>query len=234
MSDIKILDEDQTPSVFISVGAMAKVQQYVQQSAKEVGWMGQVEYRDNGKGGKIITLVNPYAVAQEVTPSTTDLDATGKGSIAEWGMSLDKPELIKWWGHSHVNMGVSPSGTDMKTFVEHIENDPDEPFVMTIHNKKGAIYCNTYIGRGLYIEDMTLLINYGNDEITEQVAAELKANVREKTYAQSTKTNGHHTNYGVSPYQSQHTWGRGSGKPSSTPPSKRRNAQSNLMGLRCS
>ena len=227
---IEVLDENQIPELFIAVDAMAMVQQYVAQCSKEIGWMGQIELTEREGESPMITLINPYAVPQEVSHTTTDLDADG---IGEWALTLKSPETIKWWGHSHVNMACNPSSTDMITFNEHIENDPESPFIMTIHNKSGEMFTNFYLGHGLFAKNPPVRINYGND--IHQAAAEkhLKDNIREaKTYVRSTPANRHNPSAGIGFNAVQHNGG-GSNRIAPIPPASQvRNAQRNLMGLR--
>ena len=233
MTDIEVLDENQVPLVVMSVTAMAKVQQYVHQCSLEIGWMGLVTQEMSAGGYPLLILHDPYAPAQEVSGATTDLDPTGKGSFADWAIGLgEKAELIKWWGHSHVNMGVSPSGTDMTTFYEHIENDKGNPFVMSIHNKKGANYVNLYLGHGLYVKDAPMVINYGSQEIIDEVAAELSQNVREKTYVKSVASNFGYTGQQAGFGQGKHTGGGSDRVSTDKSNRKKRNAKSNAVGLR--
>jgi len=233
MTNIEVLDENQVPLVVMSVGAMAKVQQYVHQCSLEIGWMGLVTRQMSPSGFPMLMLHDPYAPAQEVSGATTDLDPTGKGSFADWAISLgEKAELIKWWGHSHVNMGVSPSGTDMTTFYEHIENDKENPFVMSIHNKKGASYVNLYLGHGLYVKDAPMVINYGSQAIIDEVAAELSQNVREKTYVKPVATNFGYTGNPIGYGQSQHTGGGSDRLTADKSDRKKWNAKGNALGLR--
>lgn len=230
---IEVLYPSYLPTVMISVAAMAKVQQYVAQSEKEVGWMGQMDISEGANGSPLYTLENPYAPAQEVSHATTDLDADGPGSFADWFVKLGCPENVKWWGHSHVHMGVNPSGTDLKTFIEHTEHDPDNPFVMTIHNKRGEIYTNIYLGHGVYIEDGSIRINYGSPEIEKLVAEELLANVREKTYGVGFNApNGSNTNKQTGKGKGKRAGSGSNRKSRNKPASKERNAKRNAVGLR--
>lgn len=241
MTHVKVLNENMIPQAFISAEAMARIREYVSQSPKEIGGMGQVQPTLHSNGMISLMLYNPYVPRQEVSGATTDLDPDGPGSFAEWAMKLEHPELVKWWWHSHVNMGTTPSGTDIKTFYEHIENDPDGRFVMTVHNKDHDDYCNIYLGAGMYAEEVPLTVHYPAMEgMKEDVAAELKANVREKIYAAGYQHSGagfnapnvHHSREIVSAGTGKRA-GRGSGgQQLSDTALEERNVERNSMGLR--
>lgn len=53
-------------------------------------------------------------------------------------------ENMNVWSHSHVNMGVGPSKTDIDTFREKIEDNPNKIHIMLIFNKKGEVYNKVY------------------------------------------------------------------------------------------
>lgn len=230
MTTISILNGNQLPSAFITIEALARVHEIVRQSDKEVGWMGQMIQEVDDKGMISLTLFNPYVPRQEVSGATTDIDAEG---VAEYALSVKKPELIKWWGHSHVNMGVSPSGTDITTFNEHIEHDPDTPFVMTIHNKDNATYCNIYLGRGLYINDAGLHIDWNDSKMVKSVAKELKANVRDKVYVtpKFNQANGYNSGNTPSKRKSKRSGSRSNRKQLSHTTQQQRNVARNSVGF---
>jgi hypothetical protein len=185
---------------------------------------------EDKKGLISLTLFNPYCPRQEVSGATTDIDAEG---IADYALAVKQPELIKWWGHSHVNMDVSPSGTDMTTFHEHVENDYENPFIMTIHNKSHKTYCNIYLGHGMYAEDVSLHIDWDNPKMVKQVKKELKANVREKKYVapKPSPANGYYTGNKIGNNNSQRGGSGGNRLQLSSTALAVRNAARNLVGF---
>lgn len=230
MTTISILNSSTIPEAYITLEALGRVNEIVRQSDKEVGWMGQMIRQEHKSGLITLTLFNPYVPRQIVSAATTDIDADG---VAEYALAVKQPELIKWWGHSHVNMGITPSGTDMTTFHEHIENDPDNPFVMTIHNKERLTYCNIYIGGGLFVEDAALHVDWDDPEMVKSVEKELKANVTEKVYVtpKPNKANGYHTGGKTSKGKGKRSGSRSNRKQSSEPTKQERNAASNFVGF---
>ena len=230
MTTVTVLNERAIPDLFITLPALGKVHEIVRQSPKEVGWMGQMVREVDDKGLISLTLFNPYCPRQEVSGATTDIDAEG---VAEYALAVKQPELIKWWGHSHVKMGVSPSGTDMTTFHEHIEHDPDVPFVMSIHNQMHETYCNIYIGGGVYAENVPLHIDWDNGDTVKEVAEELKLNVREKVYAipKSPQTNGYNSGKPSGKGKGKRNRSGGNRKQSSVPTQQERNVIDNAVGF---
>ncbi len=230
MTTVTVLNQLAIPEAFITIDAMAKVTEIVRQSTKEVGWMGQMVREEHDNGMISLTLFNPYCPRQEVSGATTDLDAD---AVGEYALSVKQPELIKWWGHSHVNMCVDPSTTDMTTFYEHIEDDPDNPFVMTIHNKQHDSYCNIYLGGGVFAEAVSLHIDWQNPKVVKEVKAELKLNVREKKYvgAKLTKANGYRTSKKAGKGKGKRSGSGGNREQPSVATLQERNAICNLMGF---
>ena len=80
---------------------------------KEIGYMGRVIF---DKKSCTYTVTNVYLPTQEVTGSTTDLDAdsVAKCEIA----SINEKGYYNAWLHSHVHMGAFWSGTDTSTIKE--------------------------------------------------------------------------------------------------------------------
>lgn len=122
------------PKVWISIDALIKMEQYVKQSDKEIGWLGLVEKTDEEY---VITDVD--LMKQENSEVTTDINEKGLQEYAERlikeGRSADL-EKVRCWGHSHVEMNVYPSGQDNETFREYYENC--NFFIRIIANKNGS------------------------------------------------------------------------------------------------
>lgn len=62
-----------------------------------------------------IRVVDAILLTQENAGSSTDIDPAAVGSAMYRHHRDNKPGELKWWWHSHVNMGVFWSGTDMET-----------------------------------------------------------------------------------------------------------------------
>ena len=190
MSTMKNLKSKQPPLVVISDECRLKVEAIVRLCPKEIAWLGYVEQGEYQSGQRWILLKDCYVPKQEVSGATCDIDPEG---VADYvNKLLDEgldPSNMLWWGHSHVNMGVRPSGTDMDTFNEFIENlEEGTPFVMSIHNKKGEGFCNLSLGDGYYLEDVIIDVRRDTTEIDTAVEKEINDNVRNKTYGHVNNT----------------------------------------------
>ena len=193
------------PFITISKQAITKMFIYVDECTKEVGWMGTA-YRD----GQHIGIDDVYLFDQEVHATTTEITPEG---LSDFAMELLNQENgmdiwnnLKMWGHSHVNMGITPSGQDdsqMETFKE----GGHDWFIRLIANKRGELKIDLYdyASGVIYLdlpwqiaedeEELALLdqiallqeqLDLLRDEYTsthkEAVKAEMKVKVREKTY----------------------------------------------------
>jgi hypothetical protein len=130
------------PYVLIQPQALHKMFQYVDGCADEIGWLGTA-YRD----GKEITINDVYLFEQEVHATTTEITPEGLSNFAMELMNqpdgVDIWNNMKVWGHSHVNMGITPSGQDdlqMQTFQE----GGHDWFIRLIANKKGELKVDLY------------------------------------------------------------------------------------------
>jgi hypothetical protein len=100
---------------------------------QEVGWLGLVDTLPSGD--YLITEI--FVPEQTVHATETEIKPDAMTALA---MELidagkDTNKLI-YWGHSHVNMGVSPSGQDERQVDEYLANGC-KTFIRGIYNKKG-------------------------------------------------------------------------------------------------
>lgn len=121
--------------VLFTPDAWHKMQALVSDFDKEVAWHG-VAYRgeDGNKDEYYITDILVYP--QEVTGATVNTD---QEKYEMWLMSHDDDVFnnIRMQGHSHVNMGVTPSGVDTSLYDRILEQLDDEMFyIFMIWNKK--------------------------------------------------------------------------------------------------
>lgn len=123
------------PMVLVDPRALDKIQVFVGYSQKEIGWLGSVK-----KEGNTYILTDVFMVSQEVESTTCEITQDGLTEFATEILSLDGGvdiwNSIKLWGHSHVHMGVEPSGQDW-TQLNSLSESHDDWFLMLIANKKG-------------------------------------------------------------------------------------------------
>lgn len=119
--------------------AWIKMRMLVDSFDKEVGWRG-VAYKQ--EDGYIVTDIFVYP--QTVTGSTVDSDDE---KFPQWLMDFDDETFshLRFHGHSHVNMGTTPSGTDETHRKEILESmGEDSFFIFLITNKNGACTAKIY------------------------------------------------------------------------------------------
>lgn len=122
--------------ITITKKAMEKSKALVAAFDVEVGWFGFVT-----KDGAGLTIRDIYAPKHQIVSSATvSIEEEGDSALidfedkcrAEYG----KGAALSWF-HSHVNMGVSPSGTD-ETQLKKFKGD-HEYYIRVIMNKRGEI-----------------------------------------------------------------------------------------------
>ena len=134
-------------AIHMTLLAYVKMSKLVATSDKEIAWHGHVT-----KEGNIMTINDIYVYPQVVTSATVDAHEEQYGG---WMISTFKEELnhIRMQGHSHVNMGVTPSSTDT-TYYKDLLSQIDDFYIFLIINKKGEVHTRVYdkINNVLYTE----------------------------------------------------------------------------------
>lgn len=218
-TQIKVVEE-LTPTVYIKERALIKMNIYVDECADEVGWFGTA-YR--GEDGNIL-IDDVFLFDQEVNATTTEITPEGLSEFAQEVMSNkeDGVEIwdnLKMWGHSHVNMPLTPSAQDDKQMVEFKEGGHDW-FIRLIANKQGLLKVDlydyeagvAYLDLPWYqeVSDEQQVIYRQIQELTEKleaiskatheeehplIKAEMAKKVRKKVYARTSYTSGKLTAY---------------------------------------
>lgn len=165
------------PKVIISAEALTKMQLYIEGCTKEVGWLGTAI-----KQGNNYFIMDTYLFEQEVHSTTTEITPEGLSNFGEEILKRnDGMEIwnnLKVWGHSHVNMGVTPSGQDdsqMNTF----KDGGHDWFIRIIGNKSGDLKIDIYnYEMGVIYNDIKFFIGLTDEEIKirdkiEKLEAEL-------------------------------------------------------------
>jgi hypothetical protein len=209
------------PYIVISKKALVQMFIYVDKCSEEIGWMGTA-YRDE----KQITIDDVYLFDQEVHSTTTEITPEGLSDFATELLNqpdgMDIWNNLKMWGHSHVRMGVTPSGQDDKQ-METFQDGGHDWFIRLIANKNGELKVDLYdYENGIIYLDLPWYAEESAEEeaiirqiralneqldhineayanhYTENIEAEMKVKVRRKTY--NTGSNWHNNRTG---YQQQ-------------------------------
>ena len=120
------------PNIFITSGAYVKMRKLVDDTSTEIGWYGTVTKCPGLNEVYVIEDILVYP--QRVTGATCVQD---DDKIFEFEMSLttDQVNTKRFHGHSHVNMGVTPSGVD-EQFYQDILSQVNDYFIIAITNKR--------------------------------------------------------------------------------------------------
>lgn len=183
------------PSVYYTPKAWTKIKRAIEACSKEVGWLGLVEVIEDGN----YLITDIFIPKQTVTGTETDIDAE---DMADLAMSLEEPEKLLYWGHSHVNMGVGPSGQDEQQTAEYLEHA--DFFIRGIYNKKGDSKVDVFdMKENLVYQKVRNVVKLDalSPEESEAFEKELSDNVKERTYvnrsiAASTPSYGYYDSYG--------------------------------------
>jgi hypothetical protein len=171
------------PRVLVSRAAYNRMWHIVDIADKEVGWLGTVQ-----KIKQDFLIEEVFLFKQEVASTTCEISAEGLAEVAMELMSsrpdgMDVCNRLCFWGHSHVNMGTSPSGQDesqMQTFRESGHSF----FIRGIFNKNGRMEFTIFLYEsGVKIVDTEWTIYEPvDDSLRAEIEAEFKAKVSEKIY----------------------------------------------------
>lgn len=148
---------DEKASVVFSPNAWDKMWALVDGFTSEVGWFGVVSRSEEDEFTYKVDDILVYP--QTVTNTTVTFDEL---EVSKWLYEHREDERydeIHMHGHSHVNMGVSPSGTDKQHYKETLAQIPADGFYLfMIWNKSRKSYCEIY--------DMKYNLLFENDDVT--------------------------------------------------------------------
>ena len=164
-------------SVEIDPMVYQKVMHWVNKSDFEVSGLGKIVVDPERN---VIKVIDAILLKQENTHSTTDLDAQ---AICKAMFQLkDTPGDLRWWWHSHVNMGVFWSGTDEATMKEL---GMGGWFSATVFNQKYE-YLSAYIqAEPIRLIDADVTTRVTTDlpkDVTEEWDKQYDDNVTEKSF----------------------------------------------------
>ena len=184
-----------SPKIVIDHKLNRKMELIIDLIDTEVGWYGLVEWQKPD----IFKVKDLYLLKQEVTGTFTEIDAMDLCNLED---RLEKAGLLKedtfdttglyLWGHSHVNMCPSPSGTDTDTMKKICERSKPPFFIRLIQNKKGDRTVTLYIeDKNSLVQEYALIYNVpwvetedlGEDDVREELRKEINDKVQSKYVA---------------------------------------------------
>lgn len=129
--------------VLITYDALAKQQALVDQCDQEIGWFGLVDMIKLDNGTEVPMVYDILVPPQVVSGGSVEqgIEEGAEFSLADFlRENADVASKMKYYGHSHVNFGVTPSGTDLNQIQDW--EDYGIPYMISyIENKKGESYC---------------------------------------------------------------------------------------------
>jgi len=123
-----------------------------------------------------------FVYPQEVTGSTVNTDQV---AYTEWlyGLDDDTFNTIRMQGHSHVNMGVSPSGVDDKHRQQILDQlEPDMFYIFMIWNKSLSTHTLIYdMASNILYEDKDVEVRLIEDDGMGEFLDDARVKVQKRT-----------------------------------------------------
>lgn len=174
------------PQILISHKDLKAIEHIVDIAPQEAQWFNRVEkiVQGNYIYYRVYEMYIPeqYCSAAQVESDPLMMVSFFKELQKEHGTEKTNEIMsnLTSWSHSHHNMGVSPSGQDVKQFNEQCKNGIDSgvknPQIMMIFNKKNSFYSKIFDPElGLVFEHVPFVIqDYDFDWITKQAKEKFK------------------------------------------------------------
>ena len=147
-------------TVIISEEAWTNIKLLVDLCPQEVAWVGTVERKETKKIVSY-TIKDIFLPKQTVTSVTCTIDEEDYSRIMN---EIDNPEDLNLWGHSHANMGTTPSHQDLTEWKEKVETT-GKFYIMMITNRKREVMCYVIDKiNGVELENVKVVIGSTVDE----------------------------------------------------------------------
>lgn len=174
--------ENDPPSVYYTPTAWHKIWAAVQVAQQEVGWLGLVDKLDD----TTYLVTDIFVPRQEVSPATTDIEPDAVAELVEHLITIgEDPSKLRYWGHSHVLMNVTPSMTDEEQVEEYLE-DVDW-FIRGIYNKRGQAKVDVYDVKNNLLHQCVDNRLQPDPELVELITRDIEENVTERHYPMKKK-----------------------------------------------
>lgn len=173
------------PTIFITPNAYIKMRMLVDKTDKEVGWYGTVSQMPGLEATYIIEDIIVYP--QKVTGTTVEQD---DDKMFEFEMSLttDQVNHKRFHGHSHVNMGTTPSGVD-ESFYQDILSQVTDYFIITITNKKNEYTTRFYdVANNILYTEVPIQLMQDDGTLYLDWFEENKKEIHEPVYTSTIKS----------------------------------------------
>ena len=189
------------PNIFITPGAYVKMRKLVDDTSTEIGWYGTVTKYPGLNEVYVIEDIIVYP--QRVTGATCVQD---DDKMFEFEMSLTTEQVNhkRFHGHSHVNMGVTPSGVD-EQFYQDILSQVNDYFIIAITNKRNDYTVRFYdVANNILYSDLPIRILEDSGNILDTWYEEVKTKLSEPKPVVTERTGS--LDYYNTPYREQHKY----------------------------
>lgn len=183
LGKIGTLKDKEKVQVVFTNEVYKKMMALVNKASKEVGWYGSARRESD----KRFVIYDIYLPPQKVTGATVETDDE---EYALWSAGLTDEQFtnMKFFGHSHVYMGVTPSGVDT-TFQENILQNTEDFYIFGIFNKSKSWWINVYdVKNNVLYEKEDIDYLYQGDDAEDWAKDQIEKKVKEQTYAVPVKT----------------------------------------------
>lgn len=176
--------------------AYLKMLTLVREFDKEVAWHGIAKRCGDEEDAYIISDILVYP--QEVTGATVNTD---QEKYQMWLMNNDDEVFnnIRMQGHSHVNMGTTPSSVDTNLYDQILAQLEDDMFyIFLIWNKRNEKTIKIYdLAKNVLFETADVTVKVREDDIgMERFLKDAKEMVQDKKYTPTTPSYGKPYGYG--------------------------------------
>ena len=137
-----VAETDERATVYITAQAFIKMSALVQHFSKEVAWHATAHRSSEDR--RLFIINDVFVYPQEVSGATVNTD---QEEYQKWLYDLDEDVFnnLRAQGHSHVNMGVSPSSVDTNHQEQILAQlDDDMFYIFMIWNKSWDSYFKIY------------------------------------------------------------------------------------------
>ena len=176
---------DRKAVVYFSAEAWAKMTMLIKEFDKEVAWHGDARRtEDESLDEYVIDDIVVYP--QEVTGATVEMDTEKYALWIQENIEDERFNHIYMQGHSHVNMGTSPSSVDLNHQEESLGMLGDNDFyIFMIWNKSFASTNKIYdLKKNVMFEDKDITVKIiGQNEGLDEFIKNAKDMVKSKSYA---------------------------------------------------
>lgn len=174
------------PTIYISANAYVKMRMLVDKMSTEVGWYGTVTKCPGLQATYVIEDILVYP--QTVTGATCEQDET-KMFDFEMSLTTEQVNTKRFQGHSHVNMGVTPSGVD-EQFYQDLLTQVTDYFIICVTNKKNDYTVRFYdVENNILYTDLELKVLLDDGTDTNNWFTLVKDQVANRTVVTKDPTN---------------------------------------------